>query len=235
MQQKTARLEMRFDPVALKRVDDWRAIQPDLPSRSLAIRRLIDLGLFKNEPKFEPSIEEKLIITMLCGLYRHLQVDVDKEGIDPDFINKATVGGHPWALAWEYSHMFEKDVDAKIAEEVAAMLEMWWIIELSYARLSNEDRANLEVDVGITKEGIAFRGFDLNNEFEHYGAAKFMIGGMSSIGDTRFERFEGRDINSHNPTLHEYRRMLVLYEGMPREQKWKDLTPVQIVAIVNGA
>lgn len=32
-----------FDPV-----DDWRRVQPDLPSRAEAIRRLVDIGLEKD-------------------------------------------------------------------------------------------------------------------------------------------------------------------------------------------
>jgi hypothetical protein len=33
----------------LKRIDAWRRHQPDLPSRSEAIRRLVDLGLEAGE------------------------------------------------------------------------------------------------------------------------------------------------------------------------------------------
>ena len=42
--QKTERLFMRSDPAFIRRVDEWRRMQPDTPSRSEAIRRLVDLG-----------------------------------------------------------------------------------------------------------------------------------------------------------------------------------------------
>jgi hypothetical protein len=41
----TTRFEMRASPVWLKALDDWRRVQPDLPSRAEAIRRLVDKGL----------------------------------------------------------------------------------------------------------------------------------------------------------------------------------------------
>jgi hypothetical protein len=44
---KTERFEMRAPTALLRAVDDWRRRQPDLPSRSEAIRRLIEAGLSK--------------------------------------------------------------------------------------------------------------------------------------------------------------------------------------------
>lgn len=37
--------QMRTTKEFLGRVDDWRRVQPDLPSRSEAIRRLVEAGL----------------------------------------------------------------------------------------------------------------------------------------------------------------------------------------------
>ncbi len=36
---------LRWHEPALDAIDEWRRQQPDLPSRSEAIRRLVDLGL----------------------------------------------------------------------------------------------------------------------------------------------------------------------------------------------
>lgn len=41
--------QMRVSDAWMKRVDDWRRDQPDLPSRAEAIRRLVDLGLEKQK------------------------------------------------------------------------------------------------------------------------------------------------------------------------------------------
>jgi metal-responsive CopG/Arc/MetJ family transcriptional regulator len=40
----TTRLEIRTSPHLLKIVDDWRRKQEDLPNRSEAIRRLVEIG-----------------------------------------------------------------------------------------------------------------------------------------------------------------------------------------------
>lgn len=42
---KEARLEMRVDESWLKRIDDWRRKQDEIPSRAEALRRLTDIGL----------------------------------------------------------------------------------------------------------------------------------------------------------------------------------------------
>ena len=38
----------RIQPTLLKRLDDWRREQPDLPSRPEALRRLAEKGLGKD-------------------------------------------------------------------------------------------------------------------------------------------------------------------------------------------
>jgi uncharacterized protein len=52
MQEKTERFEMRVPTSFLKAVDEWRRKQPDLPSRSEAIRRLVEKAL--QAPKRRP-------------------------------------------------------------------------------------------------------------------------------------------------------------------------------------
>lgn len=44
---KTVRLQMVITPSERDAIDKWRAKQPDLPSRSEAIRRLVRAGLEK--------------------------------------------------------------------------------------------------------------------------------------------------------------------------------------------
>ena len=39
------RIELRIEATAIERIDKWRAEQPELPSRSEAIRRLVSTGL----------------------------------------------------------------------------------------------------------------------------------------------------------------------------------------------
>src|ERR1700757_2111975 len=46
---KSERFELRLDSEALERIDEWRADRPDLPSRSEAMRRLVEIGLGRPE------------------------------------------------------------------------------------------------------------------------------------------------------------------------------------------
>ncbi|MFL5346783.1 MAG: hypothetical protein ACJ8AT_18535 [Hyalangium sp.] len=49
MNSKTERLELRLDPEILDRIDEWRREQTSVPNRSVAVRRLIELGLGHSE------------------------------------------------------------------------------------------------------------------------------------------------------------------------------------------
>ena len=42
---KGERFELRLDQAVLERIDDWRSWRPDVPSRSEAVRQLVDAGL----------------------------------------------------------------------------------------------------------------------------------------------------------------------------------------------
>jgi len=44
-----AQIHLTIATKMLKRVDEWRAKQPDVPNRSEAIRRLVDIGLSDDE------------------------------------------------------------------------------------------------------------------------------------------------------------------------------------------
>jgi hypothetical protein len=43
-EEKTARLELRSTPTLLRLIDDWRRRQADLPGRSEAIRRMVEIA-----------------------------------------------------------------------------------------------------------------------------------------------------------------------------------------------
>ena len=47
--------QMRASAEWLRRVDDWRRTQPDIPSRAEAIRRLVDAGLQASEAQKMPQ------------------------------------------------------------------------------------------------------------------------------------------------------------------------------------
>ena len=45
MERKDRTFQMRASDEWLRKVDDWRRVQPDIPARAEAIRRLVEKGL----------------------------------------------------------------------------------------------------------------------------------------------------------------------------------------------
>ena len=50
--EKMAQLMIRAAPDMIARIDEWRRVQPDLPNRAEAVRRLVEIGLV-SKPKGE--------------------------------------------------------------------------------------------------------------------------------------------------------------------------------------
>ena len=66
MNAQTARFEMRLDQEILEGVDEWSSRQPDSPSRSEAIRRLISQGLSMAGERPQPfSDGERMMLQSL--------------------------------------------------------------------------------------------------------------------------------------------------------------------------
>src|SRR5579871_5297137 len=106
---------------------------------------------------------EKLILTMLCDLYR----GESKREIDPDFVNRTISSGETWALHWKYPHIpFEREATPPLVDEVSDILAMWWLIESSYDKLGPADKKQLEDAVGPGGKDPKFPGFYGNSERE---------------------------------------------------------------------
>ncbi len=223
----TERFEMRLDQETLQSVDAWRSRQEDLPSRAEAIRRLIDIALVPPKGRDTKITDgEKLILSLLGDVHKHLKV---KSDLEPDFIMETIYGGHYWGLSWKYSGIFHDHVDnRRNVSEVVNVLEMWSFIEQGYAKLSPKDKARVEKEAEPFGKNPKFRGFDGNNESEHMGIARFMIDKLD-----RFSIFEGRDLNSHMPSLGTYRRMLGVFEPMRSTMMGRELGAGEIISILN--
>ena len=229
MQQKTERFEMRLDPGTLEKVDDWRSRQADLPSRAEAVRRLMETALSAAESRpLRFSDGEKLITLMLCELYKHLKIDGE---IDQAFVEAAFYHGHFWSLEWKYSGIFDRhEYSKKTASEVRDVLQMWWLIEQSYAKLSKQNKERVEKEAEPFGKHVVFRGFDGNNEGEHLAVASFMINKLDQFAD-----FKGRELNSHMPSIDGYRRMVQAFEPMKRGLGGGSLlSAAQIIALLNA-
>lgn len=101
-------------------------------------------------------------------------------------------------------HFDEEPTSDSLAREVHDILSMYWSLRCSYRDL--EDKAD------ICERDITFRGFDGNEEIEHYVYAKYLV---EDLG--RYPEFKDKDLNSHCPTLSRYKTMLSKYKEIDNQ------------------
>jgi len=224
----TERFEMRLGASVLNNLDSWRAEQRDLPSRAEAVRRLVEVGLNKSTKKhIVLSDGEKLITTMLCQLFKHLNV---KSDFDPTFLEAVIDGGHYWALGWEHQSVFHQNEDSDTdVSEVMAILNMWSFLECGFEALTKSDKDRVAAEAKPFGEQVIFAGFSGNYEAEHLCIAKFLINRLD-----RFTEFKGRALDSHLPVLDAYRRMLSVFEPFRVNLTGRDLNAPEIVKILQA-
>jgi uncharacterized protein YfbU (UPF0304 family) len=231
IQTKTERFEMRLEPEILDRVDDWRRKnEDDLPSRSEAIRRLIEIALSTGESPRDPKFSdgEKLTLMMLCDIAEKLGV---KENVDPDLVRTAMIGGHYWALRWGNSFLFHDNRDSpEMLRETLDILDMWDFLEEGFRRLSDEEKQHVKDNAWVPGDTIRFRGFDGNHETEYMGIAAVLTEKLD-----RFSRLKGRaNLNSHMPTIGGYRRMLGAFLPIRATLTGGELNAAQIITVMNA-
>jgi uncharacterized protein YfbU (UPF0304 family) len=170
---------------------------------------------------------EKLIIVMLCDIHKALNV---KSVVDPDFINSAISSGKFKELTWEMQGIFRDHEDeGKPAAEVGEILDMWSTIERAYKKLTVEEKQQVEAEAGPLGRGVRFSGFDDETEREYRDIAHFLIEEMG-----RFDRFQGRNLNAHMPTLDGYRRMMRVFSPMRPPVGDARLSVRQIIDLANA-
>jgi uncharacterized protein YfbU (UPF0304 family) len=229
MQAMTERFEMRLGQAALEKVDAWRASQDDLPSRAEAVRRLVEVGMSATgrDRQIRFGDGEKLILLMLCELYRHLKIEGD---IDPKFVKAAIHGGHHWALKWQYPGIFHDHEDnERVVSEVTDVLEMWSYMEAAFGKLSKKDKDRVAAEADPFGKQVIFPGFDGNNESQYLSVARFLINELD-----RFSEFKGRDLNSQMPSIDAYRRMLSVFEPIQPKLVGRALTAAEIIDVLKA-
>jgi uncharacterized protein YfbU (UPF0304 family) len=179
----------------------------------------------RKEKKMKLSDSEKLILIMLSEIYEKLQLDGE---IDPKLIKSAIFSGNTWGINWQYSGIpFEDDDTPEIVKEVVNILDMWSFIEDSYENLSEKDKLLVEKEAKPFGKDPKFRGFDGNNETYQMGIAMFLIDDLN-----RFQKYKGRDLNSHSPSIDTYRRMYTVFEPMRLELMGDLLNAKQLIQIL---
>lgn len=228
-QAMTERFEMRLDPTVLDRLDLWRTEQTDLPSRSEAVRRLVETGLSARggERQITLSDGEKLLLIMLGELFKHLKL---KSDVDTSFLGEIIYGGHYWALGWKYSGLFHGHRDSEaVVSEVVDILDMWSFLERGFSALPKKDKERVAVEAEPFGKHVKFTGFDGNGESEHIGVARVLINQLD-----RFTEFKGRELNSHMRSLDIYRRMLSVFEPLRKNLIGRDLDVGEIIKILQA-
>jgi hypothetical protein len=167
---------------------------------------------------------EKLIIFMLCEIYKHNKI---KGEIDPDFVKKSIGDGEIWGLRWKYPGIFSAPSrDDSIVEETCDILSMWLSLENSYEELTEKDKKRVEKEADPFGKDVRFRGFDANNE-GHYSVTDFLI---NSLGE--YKKFKNYALNSHAPMVESYRCMLKAYKEIIINIHSGGLSADSIIAIL---
>lgn len=172
----------------------------------------------------EFSNEQKLIITLLTDIHAKLEID---DSVDPEFVQRMVSSDEGWALQWKYPGLFSDGETPPHVSFVCETLDLWECLEASYEELTDEQREELEQLAGVFGKNVRFPGFDGNNEHAYLGAARILINDLD-----RWERFKGRDLNSHASLAEAYRRMLDCYEELPDDAKYDRLLSVEELAEV---
>ena len=224
----TEGVEIRLDREILRRVDLWRSQQLDDPSCAEALRRLVEVGLsLSSQGTGKISEGEKLILWVLQDLWKHQDVDVS-DGIDLAFVCEMVSARHEWALEWKYPGVFTGSFAAPLeVSEVCDVLNMWSALERSHERLSDDQRERVEA--AWSGASVSFTGFSVNDEIKHNCVADILI---NKLG--KFNRFEGRELNSLGPYLGTYRRMLKVFKHLPDTSLAGDLSVDEMIDLMNA-
>jgi len=168
---------------------------------------------------------EKLILLMLSDIYKKLDIE---DSFDPEFIKSAIYTDNLWGLEWKFTGVpFERSGTPKIVSEVVDILDMWSFIEDSYSRLDASAKKRVEDEASPFGKNPKFSGFDGNNETDYISVARFLIDDLE-----RFEKFKGRDLNSHCPSIEALGRMFLAFEPMRKSLTQELLSSDQIIELL---
>jgi hypothetical protein len=165
---------------------------------------------------------ERLILLMLCDLYKSLDL---KCPIDPELLRAPASGAKEVQSQANGAAPREEGVAAEVGE----ILDMWSAIERGYKHLTVDEKREVEAGAGPLGRGVRFSGFDSHAEDRYREAAHQLIETTE-----RFERFQGRNLCAHMPSLDGYRRMLRLFVSMRPAMRNGRLGARQIIDLANA-
>lgn len=167
---------------------------------------------------------EKLIVTMLCDIYKRLEID---GAVNPDFVSKH-VNGDFWAIKREYSGIFGSEErepeDIKFVEDV---LNMWRVLESGYDRLTPDDQERVKAARGAFGDAPRFEGFD--------GHTPYPFIATTLVKDLDlWDEFAERPMDSHTPDTEVHARMLEASRAVRERLNYGPLDADAIIEIVDS-
>ncbi|MGU3349137.1 YfbU family protein [Pseudomonas monsensis] len=160
------------------------------------------------------SDAEKLILLMLSDLHEFHGID----RINTKLLKSALSTNNTWALNWEIPDLGLdlRDTPAE-AVEVVNFMYMWGALEDTWHSFPENIKENIMGNIQIGK-AVKFPGFHSSEESELYTIAKLFVDDMG-----KFQRYKGRDLNSHAPMKKFYEKMYSVFE---KHVKPDDLSPL---------
>ncbi|WP_407175767.1 YfbU family protein [Bradyrhizobium sp. STM 3562] len=148
---------------------------------------------------------EKLIMLMLADVSKALEM----EGENPQFIQKTIANDDLWALRWKYHGApFSKHPAPPEVAETCEILEMWSVVESSFAALSPTEKKRVKYDAYPFGNDVQFHGFYGNHD-PHTSIARVLIEDLGL-----WTEFKGRSPDDHARTLEHHMRMYHVFESV---------------------
>jgi uncharacterized protein YfbU (UPF0304 family) len=173
------------------------------------------------------SPAQKLILQMLCDLYKKLDIDGE---IDHKFVASALHSDQLWAFEWQYQFLQDPDNSSNppVVKETVDILDMWSFLEHAFEQLDEAGKERVQAGAGLSRREVRFPGFDANHE-DHFGVASFLIQDMG-----RFSEFSKHSLNSHSQSVPGYLRMLTVFEQMRPTIDMGEMSPDQIIGVLKA-
>lgn len=172
---------------------------------------------------------EKLTLAMICEI--HTELKLNAKGYDSKLIRSALETGNTWAIEWEYADVlgFEQKDEHPELSKVVDVMEMWEFMEEGFDALTPQEKDVLAEKAHPFGRDVKFRGFDGNNESQLMSITLFLIDKMD-----RFQRFAGRDLNSHMPSMDGYQRMYKVFKPWYDNYPHRTLNVDELAGILNA-
>jgi uncharacterized protein YfbU (UPF0304 family) len=168
---------------------------------------------------------EKLILAMLAGIYKKLEI---KHDIDPNVILAGVRSDSAWILQLQYGGS-QEELPPKV-KETCDILDMYRLIESSFEKLSKSEKERVTKESDPSGAYVKFQGFDGNHD-DHYGILSDLVNVLE-----KYQERKGGILDSHSQIqLHKYRKMLSVFQPIIEPSYPLDgLTADQLITVLKG-